>query len=431
MGRRPAFFYGWIIVGIALVTMLLTYGIRHSFSVFFPPILDEFGWSRGSTALMYSLNILVYGLIAPLAGSCGDRWNPKWIMPLGALLLALSAAACSRATELWHFYVLFGVLAPLGNAFVGWPLLALALANWFTRKRAMVMGIGIMGGGLSFALGMFTDQMISLVGWRWSFVVLGGMVAGIIIPIHILLFHSRPEHKGLLPYGAQEAPAKSAGGKVQAPVEANEASTGWTVSRALRSYRLWMLAVAMMLYWGIASYMVMGHQVQFAEDVGYSSAFAASVFGISGIFIAVGQVSGFLADRWGREWVFALATVSSMISLVFLILVHDNSQPWLLYVYAVLFGFGAGLMSPIMAAGTADIFYGKHFGAIYGFIMTGMGIGAAVGPWLGGFIYDVYGSYFSAFVLAIGAYVISCLCFWVAAPRKGSQLSAEPVASRA
>ena len=121
MLKRPRFFYGWVIVGISLVGMTLIYGIRHSFSVFFPSILDEFGWARGSTAMMLSLNLLIYGFLAPVAGSLGDRWKPRRVMPIGIIVLGLGTAGCAFAHELWHFYLLFGILAPMGTAFSGWP----------------------------------------------------------------------------------------------------------------------------------------------------------------------------------------------------------------------------------------------------------------------------------------------------------------------
>ena len=95
MVRRPPFFYGWVIVGTAIVGGTLVYGIRHSFSVFFPPILDEFGWSRGSTAIMLSLNVLIYGLMAPVAGSLADRWKPRRVMPIGVIILGLATAGCA------------------------------------------------------------------------------------------------------------------------------------------------------------------------------------------------------------------------------------------------------------------------------------------------------------------------------------------------
>jgi len=100
MVRRPRFFYGWVIVGIAIINLVLVYGIRHSFSVFFPPILDEFGWSRGSTAIMLSLNLLIYGLVAPIAGSLVDRWKPRRVMLIGITILGLATASCAFAHEL-------------------------------------------------------------------------------------------------------------------------------------------------------------------------------------------------------------------------------------------------------------------------------------------------------------------------------------------
>ena len=120
MAKQPHLFYGWVIIGITVVSLTLIYGIRHTFSIFFPSILDEFGWARGSTAIMLSLNILIYGLLAPVAGSLGDRWKPTRIMPIGITILALATASCAFAHELWHFYLLFGVLMPIGTAFAGW-----------------------------------------------------------------------------------------------------------------------------------------------------------------------------------------------------------------------------------------------------------------------------------------------------------------------
>jgi len=169
---RLNIFYGCVIVFVSLISMTLIYGMRHSFSVFFPFILDEFGWGRGSTALMFSLNILFYGFLAPLAGSLGGRWKPRSVMLIGVLLLGFSTALCGFAQKLSHFYLLFGFLMPIGTACCGWPLLAPALANWFVKKRGLVIGLGQMGGGLSFIYSLFAEFIISNVGWRFAYFVL-------------------------------------------------------------------------------------------------------------------------------------------------------------------------------------------------------------------------------------------------------------------
>jgi sugar phosphate permease len=122
MLKGSRFFYGWVVVGISLISNTLIYGMRHSFSVFFPYIIDEFGWNRGSTAIMLSLNMLIYGFLAPVAGSVGDRWKPRKVMAIGLIVLGVATVGCGFANRLSHFYLLFGILMPIGTAFCGWPL---------------------------------------------------------------------------------------------------------------------------------------------------------------------------------------------------------------------------------------------------------------------------------------------------------------------
>lgn len=414
MLKRPRFFYGWVIVGISLVSMTLIYGIRHSFSVFFPSILDEFGWARGSTAMMLSLNLLIYGFLAPVAGSLGDRWKPRRVMPIGIIVLGLGTAGCAFAHELWHFYLLFGILAPIGTAFSGWPLLAPSLANWFAKRRGLVLGLGQMGGGLSFTYCMFAEYTISLLGWRYAYLVLSGTLVALLLPLY-LLFHYRPENKGMRAYGATEIP----------PAEGlTVPSPDWTLGRAMRTYQLWLLVLSVFLYWGIGTYLVLAHQIKFVEEAGYSSMFAASVFALFGIFMVAGQLSASISDWIGREKTITLVAILAIGGLVALVSVRDTSQPWLLYLYATCFGYATGLHAPTTFAGTADIFHGRNFGAIAGLLLTGQGLGGILGPWLGGYIYDISGSYSSALVLCMVCFGLTSVTIWIAAPRNAGRLRA-------
>ena len=422
MVKQPRFFYGWVIVGIVIVNMVLIYGIRHSFSVFLPPILDEFGWSRGSTAVMLSMNIFIYGLLAPVAGGLGDRWKPRRVMPTGIAILGLTTFGCAFAHELWHFYLLFGVLVPVGMAFCGWPLLGPMLINWFARRRGLVTGLGQMGGGLSFAYGMLVAFIISQLGWRYTYFVLAGIIFALLLPIHFLFFHYRQKNKGLQAYGVTEEPSAAKDSVAEIDDIANPMSDGWTLGQAMKTYQLWLLLLSNFLYWGIAVYLVLAHQVQFAEDMGYSSLFAASVFALFGFSMAAGQLCGFISDWIGREMTITFATILAIGALVALISVGNTSQPWLLYVYAVCFGFGVGLQSPTIFASMADIFHGRYFGTVAGLLLTGMGIGSAIGPWLGGYIYDVSGSYIGAFILCMLCLGVACIAIWVAAPRNAGRI---------
>jgi len=415
---KPGLFYGWKVVGTGILGMILVYGIRHSFAVFFTPILDEFHWSRGNIAIMMSLNICAYGFLAPVVGILADRWRARVLMPLGIIVLGVATAGCAWAGELWHFYVLFGLFMPLGNALAGWPIIAPALMNWFVRKRGLVMGIGQMGGGLSFAYTIFVNYLILHIGWRLTFLVLAGILVFALLPLYFLFFYYRPREKGLTPYGSAEMAPASEKERERAIGDVPPARD-WTPAQLLRTSQLWLLVVSYALYWGVGNYLVLAHQVRFAEDAGYSSMFSVSIFALFGVTLFLGQSCGFLSDRLGREKVGTLAAALSILALAALMSVRDTSHPWLLYVYAIGFGLGGGLFTPTIYAGAADIFSGRYFGAVAGLLLTGMGVGAVFGPWLGGYIYGGAGTYRPAFLLCIVCIALACLAFWIAAPRKG------------
>ncbi len=418
MIRRPSFFFGWYIVGLMVVSMMLIYGIRNSFSVFFAPILDDFDWFRGSTAIMLSLSILVYGLTAPVAGGLVDRWKPRRVAIIGIFILALATACCSFVRELWHFYLLFGVLAPIGTALCGAPILNPSVINWFDKRRGLAIGIGQIGGGLSFAYGMLIESVIAQLGWRPAFFVMAGILIAVLLPLYVLFFYHRPEDKGLKAYSTGDPSTAREVKEAASPVR------DWTLGNALMTYQLWFLVLSQFCYWGIGNYLVLAHQIKFAEDVGYSSVLATSVFALFGIASIAGQLCASISDVIGREKTVTLATILAIGALVALISVKDTSQPWLLYAYATCSGFATGLFSPTIIVGLADIFHGRNIGAISAMLLTGVGIGGAIGPWLGGYIYDISGSYNTAFIISAVSFAVACGAFWIAAPRNAARLRA-------
>jgi sugar phosphate permease len=425
MARRLLPFYGWILVTVMAFSATLIYGVRHSFSVFFSNILGEFGWSRGSVSIMFSLNIFAYGLFAPVAGTLINRWRPRRLILVGLTTLILATAGCALARELWQFYILFGLLAPLGSAFSGWPMLAPTLTNWFVKRRGLVIGMGQAGGGFSFVYCIFIEWIISQLGWRMAFVVLAGILMIVVWPLVFLFFHFKPEEKGLKPYGATELLLQGDSFKAE-KASGNLEIRNRSLREILRTSQLWLLVISYGLYWGIGCYLVLAHQVKFAEDVGYSPLFSASIFGLFGVALLSGQLSGFVSDWIGREYAGTIASSLAVMSLWALLSVRDTEHSWLLYVYAIGFGYGIGLVSPVMFASAVDIFHDKHFGAVAGLLLTGMGVGGAIGPWLGGYLYDLTGSYRIAFLTCMGCISVACLLLWLAAPRKAARRAVRP-----
>jgi MFS family permease len=417
MVRKKPVFFGWYIVGLMIIAMMLIYGIRSSFAVFFAPVLDEFGWFRGTTAIMLSLNIFIYGLAAPVAGMLVDRWKPRKVVVLGICMLSAATAANYFAGQLWHFYLLFGVLAPIGTAFCGSPVFNPAMINWFGKKRGLAVGLGQMGGGLSFAYVLLVESVISYFNdWRPAFFVMAGMVL-LMLPLYLVFFYIRPGDKGKAVYGAEKPELAVNVTEIKAAAERD-----WTLRTAFKTPQLWLLVFTEVCFWGIGEYMVIAHQVKFAQDAGYTSTLAASVFAFFGIVSIAGQASSSISDKIGREMTLTIATVLSIGALISLLAVKDTSQPWLLYIYSICSGFSVGLFSPNIIVGTADIFRGRNIGTISALLMTGTGLGGALGPWLGGYIFDMTGSYRIAFIIAIAAFTIGCVSFWIAAPRHAEKL---------
>ena len=414
MQKNPILLTASVILIVAFLVMLLAYGVRHSFPVFFPFILDEYNWARGDTALMFSIHLLVYGICAPFTGLLVTRIRARSLLLFGIALLGLAAAACSYATQLWHFYLLFGVLAPIGLSCVGSPVLNPTIMNWFVHRRGTALGLAQAGGGLSFVFVFLMEFVIEGVGWRLAYVVMGLITIGVLLPIVLAGYRFTPQECGLEPIGTPKVPMKT-----KEPGSTPETKPeNWTTKSGLMSSSLWLLFISNMLFWGTGCYLVLAHQVKYAIDIGYSPAVAASTTAFFGVSMVIGQAAAFVSDHIGRENTVLAASILATIALITLIGLKPGSSLFALYSFAVLFGLGSGLYAVCVFVGAADIFSGRHFGLFNGIVLAGMGFGGAFGPWLGGLLFDIFDSYYYSFLFALGSFVLSFVAFYGAAPRR-------------
>jgi sugar phosphate permease len=406
-------------VVICVIALMLIYGTRNAFSVFFSPILAEFGWSRAEVSVMLSLNLFSYGLFAPVAGLLAERWNPRLSMLFGLVVLGTATAGCSLSNTVWHFYFLFGVLMPLGMAFSGWPLMAPALMNWFFHRRGLVLGFAQAGAGLSFVYGIFVGWTIFHLGWRNTFLVLASILLLILLPVYMFFFHYHPKEMGLQPYGGRMDTENEISSSQRNPLFTDAANS--SILQILQNFRAWMLVSSFALFWGMGGYTVIAHIVKFIEDVGFSRVYAVSIYAIIGMSLVAGQLSGFISDQIGRENTGTIASGFCIFALACLISLSNPSQSYRVYLSAICFGYGAGLIVPTITAACADIFFGRLFGAVAGLLLTGMGFGGVAGPWVGGYLFDITGSYLATFLLCALSFMLSCICLWIAAPRKKAE----------
>jgi sugar phosphate permease len=421
MKTRDSIFYGWIVLSIAFITLVLGYAIRNTFSVFYPAIVEEFGWGRGNTALMFSMTIIVYGFVAPVAGSLVDRFGPRLIIPVGAFIVGGGVALCSMATARWHFYLFYGIIVAAGLSLTGWTPLTAIISNWFVRKRGLAFGILSAGFGGSLVFAAIAQFLISTFGWQIAYVIIGVASVAIIVPLCSLLMRSHPRDKGLLPDGVRFSapePKNPDEPMISTSPKGKWATTSWTLSKAIKTYHFWLLFFIAFCLLGLAETIVIAHIVFFFRDVGYEAMRAAGIYSVFGVAFVVGNLCSFLSDRLGRERVFVPSCLLSAVAVSFLFLIKDTSHPWLSLLYAVFFGLGIGTAAPVFFTTVADLFQGRHFGSIQGAVVLGFSLGGAIAPWLAGFLHDKTGSYFSTFLILLGSVLISILLMWLVAPRK-------------
>ena len=414
---RLPFFYGWIIIAVTFVTMAIGVNARTAFSLFFPPIIDEFGWERGITAGAFSFGFVVSAVVSPLIGRLMDRLGPRSVMELGVALMAGGLLLAPLTTQPWHLYLTIGVLVGAGSICLGYSGQSLFLPNWFIRRRGLAIGLAFAGVGIgSVTLLPWTQWMIDHSGWRTACTAIGLLVLVVLAPINLLL-RKQPEDLGLRPDGDAAASAASVK-PVSNIVDPDWASIDWTLRRALRTARFWWLAIGYaggLYIW----YAVQVHQTRYLLDIGFSANVAVWALGAVSLLGIPGQILlGHVSDRVGREWIWSASCAGFAICFAALIALAQYPTLPLVYLMVVSQGaLGYGLTS-IMGAVVVEIFQGKHYGSIFGTIMVAALAGGAAGPLVTGVLHDLWGNYTLAFAIGIGVSALSALAIWLAAPGK-------------
>jgi len=389
----------WLVASLAFIVLGFSRGIHSSFGVFNVALLDTFGWSRGATAGIFSIVLTVDAMLSPLVGHLLDRYGSKKISIAGCLALVLGLFLSSQVSTLWQLYISFGVILAVGFTFTGMVPHVFLISEWFSSHRASAIGFVYAGTGLGIMLlAPLSEWLISSYGWARAFETYAAIVVIGLLPV-VWLFYDHG------PYGEHLRPR----------AEKKTSPNQWTARLALRSLQFWLLFVARIAA-ASGTTVIVTHQVAHVVDVGFSKLLSASIFGLAGVTSSFGRVIfGFIADRLSKQAAYTLNIAMTVVGVGALIVLSDPSQAWLLYVYVIFFGIGFGSRAVIFSALTADIFSGKGFGSILGYSTVAVGVGGALGSWLGGAFYDWTGSYLVSFALSTAVLSISDVCIWLAA----------------
>ena len=385
--KRPSFFYGHVIVAVASFLMLIMWGAYYSFGIFFEPLLAQFGWTRAMTSGAFSLSFFLTGTLGVLAGRLTDRFGPRVVMTVCGFFLGLGYILVSQTSTVWQLYLFYGIVVALGMAASVAPLQS-TVARWFVGRRRVMTGIVISGIGMGMVIvPPIAHQLISFYGWRTSYIIVGSIALALMM-LSAQFLRRDPGQKGQQPYG---------GGEVAVETGPSPTDRKFSLREALRTWQFWILVVALLCF-TMGEGTVLVHIVSHAICLGIPADNAALIIPIIGFISIPGRIlTGIIGDRIGNKNAYLIGFVFIDVSLFMLLL---SRELWMIYLFAVIYGFGYGGLSALISPIIAELFGLASHGVIMGtIIMFGGTGGMAVGPLLAGHIFDITGSYQSAFLL--------------------------------
>ena len=405
---KPKFFYGYVIVAAALSMSIVMWGARHSFGVFFAPVLDEFGWTRAATSGGFSLTWVFTGLLSIAVGRLNDKFGPRMIMTVAGFLLGLGYLLMSQLSSIWQLYLFYGVISIAMSAALV-PTLS-TVARWFIKMRAFMTGIVLSGSGIALTVIVpAANQAILDYGWRTAYIIVGS-VAMVVVIIAAQFLKRDPYQVGKLPYGCDGTSAVTSGAQTY----------GLFFKEALRTNQVWLISLVYFCAYFVYNLFVV-HMVIYATGQGISSVRAVGIMAFLGVAGIAGRtIMGILADRIGNKQAMVLSAGLMMLALFWLLVAKDL---WMLFLFGVAFGFGHGGIATMESPIVANVFGIRSHGVILGLVFFSDTVGGAIGPFLAGYIFDVTNSYRLAFLICAILGVINLVAILLIRPLKSLQRS--------
>jgi MFS family permease len=391
---QTPWYYGWNVIAVAMLYQAVVWGIGMScFTYFVTPWMGAFHVGRAQVMIAVSLEILLVGGLAPIAGRFVDRVSTTLLVTMAALSFAVGMFLISIATALWQIVAVYTVLLSLGMTFAG-PLTGTTLAvRWFRARRGIALGLVLSGSPIgAIVLPPLITGWIAHSGWRMTHVFLA-LICAALAPIVLLVVRGSPESAGV---------AAEADNPRSAALAVEHAGKTWTMMQVVRTPAVWIIVFAFLPF-SIVNLGVQSNIAPFAKDLGFSLQQAGRLIPVIGVLgLASKFFYGALADRIDTRMLFYFSALC--IGAGVALMITAPGYPVMLLACA-LFSFGEGaallLIGAIVAARFGPNAYGTAIGIVYFFVMTLAG----AGPVIGGYLRDVTGSYSAMFSVMLALLV--------------------------
>ncbi len=384
--RKPRFFYGYIIVAACFFIMVVMHGTYNTFGVFFTPLETEFSSTRATLSGANSFAFFIMGLASILVGILADKYGPRIVLTTSALLFGTGYLLMSRAGAIWQIYLFF-TLAGIGLSASDIVPLS-SVVRWFFKQRGLMSGITKVGTGLGMmAMPLVASILINSIGWSKSYLVLGTLVLVTVIPLTQFLRRD-PREIGLLPDGEKQSTDKLI----------SSVEEGLSFREAIRTRQLWMVCgfYFAAVYCGMT---ILVHIVPYAEGLDISKTVAAGIVSTIGGVSMLGRiVMGITGDRIRHKRAVVTCVTIAIIALSWL---QFSGQLWMLYLFAIIYGFSHGGFFALTSPLIAGLFGTRSQGTLLGIVVCYGTLGGSIGMVLSGYIYDITDKYQLAFLILL------------------------------
>ena len=367
-----------LIVGTSFLVQAVYVGVLFTFGIFFLEFEKTFGWSRATISGAFSVFLIATGSIGVVMGKLNDHFGPQKIMIAGAIIHGAGYVLMSVIQAPWQLYFFYGVLAAIG--FSTHDIVTLStVARWFSGNRSLMSGIVKAGAGAGqFVIPILLTTLLTIWDWRIACLVFGAISTLILTAVAKFLTRNPPTADKQSELGTSST-----------------SEIGYSLRQAVRTSNFWILCIGQFLVF-FCLMVVMIHVAPHARDLGFDAIRAAQVLSTIGAASILGRIiMGGAADRLGGKRSLTIAYVILSGSLIWLLFIRE---PWVLFVFAPVYGFTHGAFFTLISPTVAELFGTKAHGVIFAIILFHGTIGGAISPFIAGRVFDTLGTYQPIFI---------------------------------
>lgn len=400
----------WLLILACFVLLAVSSGMNFNFGIFIKPLSTEFGWSRSTVSAGFSIFMFTVSATAILAGGLADRFGTRRAVLFGTVLLGIGLVASSKIQNLWHFYILAGVMQGVGRSFFMVPI-QIFLPRAFMNNRGLATGLAGAGTGAGILfLPPLTGYLVYAYGWRSTYLILGISAFAIALPFIAFLRMPRRTARSEAVKKDAAHPAEGAGTPPRQAAEPTRVPEASQSMRAIMKHLTFWNVMGSHHFDCLCHSVLLVHIVPMAIEAGISRMHAALLIGAMGFGAFAGRVlAGVLSDRMGPKHSLFLVLLLQTIPVP--LLLFSPSLP-VFFAIAITIGIGLGGHGTMYPLITREYYGAQKVGIIYGSFSTGASIGMAGGAYIGGLLYDLSGDYTLSILFSFVVGLISLGFVW-------------------